>query len=97
MRISFNGKIFGAFVAGLMLPIIFQVSNSSASTTPEPSGSFICIGSYSRAENGINFALSATGSFFYLTTRFSYFRVATKELAAVEAPELGAELFWDLN
>jgi hypothetical protein len=47
MRISFNGKIFGAFVAGLMLPIIFQVSNSSASTTPEPSGSFICIGSYS--------------------------------------------------
>jgi|688.fasta_scaffold184416_4 hypothetical protein len=46
MKISFNAKVFGAFFAGLMLPIIFQVSNSMATTT-SLSGSFICIGSYS--------------------------------------------------
>ncbi len=36
-------------------------------------------------------SLVSTGSFFYLTIRLSYFRVATKELAVVEAPEFGAE------
>ena len=32
-----------------------------------------CLGSYSRAENGINFALSATGLFFYLVGSVLFF------------------------
>ena len=32
-----------------------------------------CLGSYSRAENGINFAFSATGSFFYLVGSVLFF------------------------
>jgi len=46
MKLSVNMKIVGAFIAGLLFPVIFHVSNSIASTA-SPTGEFICIGNYS--------------------------------------------------
>jgi hypothetical protein len=46
MNLSVNIKIIGAFIAGLIFPVIFHVSNSIASTA-SPTGEFICVGNYS--------------------------------------------------
>jgi hypothetical protein len=57
MNLSVNIKIIGAFIAGLLFPAFFHVSNSIASTA-SPTGEFICIGNYStwgwRSNSGDN-------------------------------------------
>ncbi len=46
MNLPVNIKIIGAFIAGLLFPVFFYVSNSMASTA-SPTGEFICVGNYS--------------------------------------------------